>query len=220
MIFGKIFGFDVIRFSIGRRVMIMIRKTFLILIAFVSISGAQNSDRSPMCWRPRPLASCNAWIVTDAAVETPMSSTAVMPSMARDYGTRVAFTIGVMKNTEPMSAFGAGLSVVNEDLPGRVEARFRHWLDRSTGFDVGIGIVGGHLRPHGSVLTNGVTGSIGLSTTYIGVDARVDYARTSTGERVHASFLTMRTGSRATPIAGAVAGLAILILLSSVNAGS
>jgi len=200
--------------------MIMIRKTFSILIAFASIASAQNSSGSPICWRPGPLVNCQTWLITEAAIEAPLSSTAVMPSTVHDFDRRLAFTTGLMKNTDSMSAVGATLSVVDENLPGRVEARFRRWLDRSTGIDVGLGITGGRLRPHGRVLTSGVTGSVGISTTYIGVDARVDYARTSTGKPVRASFLSVRTGSRATPITCAAAGVAVLLLLLSVREGA
>ena len=206
----------------------MIRRSILLVFAVASAGFAQKPDTSAVCWRPRPLAQCRAWVITEAALEAPVSSTSATHLLvgylngegyvSDDFGARLAFTLGFMSNRGSKSAVGFGMSMLNGDLPGRIEARYRRWLDPKTGIDVGFGITGGRVRgvwDPDELSTRGVTGAIGFSGTYLGADARFDYGRTSTHRPVHAAFLTVRTGSRAGPIATA-AGFALFIGLLAV----
>jgi hypothetical protein len=178
-----------------------------------SLAGAQSSGNSPVCWRPRPLEKCKTWVLTEAALESPVSSTSQKHLLvgypngegyvSNDFEARLAFTLGLMKNTNRNSAFGLGVSMLNGDLPGRVEARYRRWLGPETGLDLGLGATAGRVRgayDPDELPTRGITSSVGISGTYIGADARLEYGRTSANRPIHAAYLTIRTGSRAGPI--------------------
>lgn len=156
----------------------------------------------------------------------PVSSTSLTNTerTTRDYNTRLAFTLGVMANRGPSSAQGITVSMVDGDLPGRIEWRYRRWFpDTKTGVDVGLGAIGSMVRDArgwDTDRTAGLTASAGLSTMYIGGDARLDVARTASGRMTHGTYLTVRTGSRAAAIATAT-GFALLIgLYVALSGGS
>ena len=193
------------------------------LIVASTVAFAQKSDSSRVCWRPRPLAKCNAWIVTEAAIEMPMMSTSAKHLLvgmtdgsgyvSDDFSTRLAFTLGGMVNRGPKQAVGLTLSMLNADLPGRIEARYRRWLDPDLGLDVSAGAMRGAIRgaydPDQAAL-RGLTTSMGISGAYIGADLRLDLARSSTGRTVAATYFTARTGGRGAAIATA-AGFALFM---------
>jgi hypothetical protein len=80
------------------------------------------------------------------------------------------------------------------------EGRYRRWLNPRHGLDLSAGFATGRYGGDYacSILgANGLTGSCGVSTTYIGADARFDLLRTRNGEMVHGSYLSVRAGSRA-----------------------
>jgi hypothetical protein len=189
----------------------MTRRSILLLFAVSQVALAQGAaPATPICWRARPLDRCQGWVITEAAVEIPTSSSSVNSSTVHDFDTRLAFTLGLMKNSDAKSAFGFGVALVNEDFGGRIEARWRRWLSPAAGVDVGLGMIGGHLRPGGRATMRGVTGSVGLSGTYLGADVRYDHGRTTTNQPVRATFVTIRAGSRASPIVTGVGLLAVL----------
>ena len=113
--------------------MIMIRKSFSILIAVTSIAGAQNSNRSAVCWRPHALANCQSWIVTESAIEGRIASSSPYryDSMGRPYTNatpiRVPLTGGVMVNVGDRRAIGLIAAAMAGDIPARFETRFREW---------------------------------------------------------------------------------------------
>jgi hypothetical protein len=225
-----------IRFSESLRVKVMIKRSIVILIGLSSVAFAQNPDTSNVCWRPRPLAKCKSWIITDAAVETLGASTSAkhlivgltdgLGYVSDDFSTRLAFTVGRMVNLEgarrategklngptesgrlvnrgPKSAVGISLSMVNTDLPGRIEGRYRRWVDPELGLDVSVGAMRGTVRgvyDPDEVPIRGATASVGLSGPYVGADVRFDLARSSARRTVGATYIAFRTSGKAAPI--------------------
>jgi len=211
-----------------------------ILIASASVAFAQNPDTSSVCWRARPLSKCKSWIITETALEMPAASTAAKHLYAAttdgsgyisaDFEARFAFTIGAMMNSGARQAAGATVSMLNDDLPGRIEARYRRWLacpeDRqgrgscAHGIDLTAGFARARVRgvyDPDELQARGITASAGISGTYMGADARVDLMRTADGRAIHGIYVTARTGSRAAPIVTAsgfvlmVAAFAMLV---------
>lgn len=196
----------------------MIRRPILLFFALSHAALAQRAaPANPICWRPQPLDKCGGWVITEAAVEAPMSSTSVLPSTSHDFDTRLAFTLGLMKNSDAKAAFGFGVSLVNEDIGGRIEARWRRWLNPGSGIDIGLGMIGGHVRPGGRDMMHGITGSAGFSGAYVGADVRLDHAHSTANQPIHATYLTIRTGSQAAPIVTGSAFLVVLGLIMSLK---
>src|SRR4051812_12529686 len=98
------------------RVSSVIRRSVFLVCAISGAALAQKSDATSICWRPRPLAGCKSWVVTEAAVEAPISSTSTRHYLvgypngeayvSNDFEARLAFSLGVMKNVDSSSAFG------------------------------------------------------------------------------------------------------------------
>ena len=210
-----------IRFSESFRVMIVFRRSIIILIGASTVAFAQKSDTSRVCWRPRPLAKCNGWIITETGVEMPTTSTAerhffgTYESVNEDFPTRLAFTLGGMVNRGPHQAVGVTVSMLNGDLPGRIEGRYRRWLGPDMGLDVSTGAMRAMIRGEdgsNTIPIHGLTGSVGLSGPHIGADARFDLAR-SRGRTVGATYLTVRTGGHTAAIVTAIGFAAFVGLL-------
>lgn len=178
---------------------------------------------APICWRARPLAECRRWVITEVAMEQPMGSTGADHTFgpggsyySDDFGTRLTFTLGGMKNVGPTRAVGltAALSMDDPDalVPNRVEARYRRWIDRTNGFDLSAGLARKTIRGDDelqSIVALGPTVSAGVTTTYFGIDGRVDLLR-GNGRPVMATFIGVRAGSRAGPIV-AVSGFLLFL---------
>ena len=183
---------------------------------------ARDSTRS-LCWRARSLALCKTFLVTEAAIELPVTTTAKTfddPSGYRfvsdDFETRLAFSVGVMKNTGPKTAQGITLSAFSEQIPNRVEWRYRRWLGPQHGADFSAGVMRGSVRgeyPYGDVDVHGLTAAAGITGTYLGADARFDVARTPDGRVVRATYLNVRAGSRSAPIVTASGYVLLMGLL-------
>lgn len=197
----------------------------LLVAALIVIAGdatAQATTPSPVCWHPRPLAACRAWIITEAAAEFPATSTSARHLLvggdgayyeSDDFETRLAFTLGAMVNRGPAHAFGATVSSTGVDLPGRIEARYRRWLGPDHGMDLSAGFARGMVRgvyDPDELRTRGITASAGISGAYMGADVRLDLLRASGGRVVHGVYVSGRTGSKAGPITTAV-GFVLLL---------
>jgi hypothetical protein len=210
----------------------MVRKSILLLLVVASSAAGQHSDTSGVCWRPRSLANCKTWVVTEAALEMPVASTSANHLLVGypngegividDFDARLAFTIGLMANRRERSGYGLTMSMLNGDLPGRIEARYRRWLTPDHGIDLGFGVTAGRIRGHfesEEEKTRGITASAGISGTYLGADARLDLARAADGRLIHATYVTVRTGSRAGPIVTASGFLLFLGLFALATSG-
>jgi hypothetical protein len=194
----------------------MISRSIVILLSVSAAAFAQKTDTSRVCWRPNALAKCNGWIVTEAAIEMPTTSTSAKHLLvgstdgyvSDDFSARFAFTIGGMVNRGPNQAVGVTLAMLNADLPGRIEGRYRRWLKPDLGLDFTAGVMRGTVRgvhDADELQIHGLTGSFGVSGPSIGADARFDLARSSAGRNLGATYVSVRTGGRAAPIATATA---------------
>ena len=212
----------------------MIRLSIAILFCISSVVIAQESDTSRVCWRARALANCKSWLVTETAVEIPIYS-----SMSRwqgypsggsypsdDFATRVALTLGGMRNLRPNAGVGLTATLAttehSEESITRVEARYRRWTGARAGLDLSGGYTGGRVRAtdrssfRPTTAAHGVTGSIGVSTTYLGIDVRHDVLRTVDGRLLQGSHVSIRAGSRLAP----VGLLAVMYLAAAVSIGA
>ena len=197
------------------------RRIVLILIFLATdatMALPQDTVRRPsfVCWRPRPLASCRSWVVTEAAAEFPAASTSARHLLvggggtyyvSDDFETRLAFTLGAMVNRGPTHAFGATVASTGVDIPGRIEARYRRWLGPDHGIDLSAGVARGEVRgvyDPDELQARGITASAGISGAYMGADVRLDLLRAQGGRLVHGAYVSGRTGSKAGPITTAV----------------
>jgi hypothetical protein len=195
----------------------MIRPSIAILFCSSSAVIAQKPDTTSICWRASALASCKSWIVSEVAVVKPYFSTQSRTERGGgiypidDFAAHVAITLGGMRNVRPDAAIGLtgslmAASILGE-LPARIEARYRRWHSPTIGFDVSAGWTGGPVTgtdPHvwrPLVRSHGVTGSVGFSHTYIGVDARANLVWAADGRILRSTSLGLRAGSRTFPIA-------------------
>jgi hypothetical protein len=214
------------------RVVIMRRPVTILLICGAASVQAQATTASAVCWRAKPLANCKTWVITEAAVETRITSTsnarqvsANYSYVANDFGSRLAFTFGGMKNLDDKRAVGFTMSGLSGVAPARVEGRYRRWLpcaeDRvrrrncTVGLDFSAGVVGGIITGESpQAAASGLTGSVGISNTYLGADARIDLLRAPDGRIIHGTFVSLRAGSRAGPTVVAGAAVALLGLFA------
>jgi hypothetical protein len=211
------------------------RRSFAALLVVATLvvaadATAQATAGRFTCWHPRSLASCRSWIVTEAAVEAPASSTTAghllvggngSGYVSADFETRLAFTAGVMINRGPARAFGATIASTCSDFPGRVEARYRRWLDSTHGADLSAGLARGVVRgvyDPDELRATGLTAAAGISGTYIGADVRLDLLRASSGRTARGLYVGVRTGARAAPIVSA-AGFAAMIAVFALLVG-
>ena len=207
------------------------RKLFLVLFAGATVlagplhAQAEAPRRSfGSCWlRPGPLAQCNTWLVTEASIEIPFTTTKHIISAGgtenKDFEERFVLSVGLMKNLPGERAVGI---VLGHDLnrsisraPTRAEARLRQW-NGSAAFDVSAGVTRKGIQDVGDV--TGFTAAIGGEWRYIGADARVD-VHDANGRRVAAGFLGARASSVAAPVAALVTFGAIAALIITTGAG-
>ena len=188
---------------------------------------AQNDARqTSVCWlRPAPLERCRTFLVTEAALEIPVSSTSHQISAGsseKDFDARFTLSVGLMKNLPQHQAVGVVVGHdVNRDIfrgPTRGEVRFRQWKGLSA-IDVSAGLTRkGIQTATGSVDSNGLTGAIGGEWRYIGADARVDLHSVG-GRNVIGGFVGARATSVAAPIAALVTFGAVAALIMATGAG-
>lgn len=188
---------------------------------------AQNDARqTSVCWlRPAPLERCRTFLVTEAALEIPVSSTSHQISAGsseKDFDARFTLSVGLMKNLPQHQAVGVVVGHdVNRDIfrgPTRGEVRFRQWKGLSA-IDVSAGLTRkGIPTATGSVDSNGLTGAIGGEWRYIGADARVDLHSVG-GRNVIGGFVGARATSVAAPIAALVTFGAVAALIMATGAG-
>jgi hypothetical protein len=191
----------------------MLKKSVLLVLSLGAAAPvAAQGSRSPVCWlRPGPLARCNTWLVTEAAVEIPFANTKRQVSAGsteKDFQERFTLSVGMMKNLPHERAAGIVLGHdVNRDIfrgPTRAEARFRQWRGTSA-IDVSAGVSRKGLQTStGSVDSPGLTAAIGGEWRYIGADVRMDLHQAD-GRTVAAGFI----GARATSVAAPAAALAV-----------
>lgn len=194
----------------------VIRLSISILFFISSTVVAQKSDTTRVCWRASALANCKSWIVTEVAIEHPWNSSQSKTERGGgiypvdDFTTHLALTLGGMKNIRPDAAAGLtgslmAASTVGE-LPARIEVRYRSWKSPTLGFDLSAGWTGGSVsgtdpqvwRP--MVNAHGATGSVGLSNTYMGIDARFNQVWAADGRTLRSTSLGIRAGSRTFPL--------------------
>jgi hypothetical protein len=108
---------------------------FLMLLLFTPDRAAgQSAGRA--CFWPKPLAECKSWIITEPGLHLRLNEHATGDE-------RLMFTLslGFMKNTSALSAFGAELFGASDgDARGGVALRARRWLSPRSALDFVGGI--------------------------------------------------------------------------------
>jgi hypothetical protein len=190
------------------------------------VHGQTNTRQTPVCWlRPAPLERCRTFLVTEAALEIPVSSTSHQISAGsseKDFDARFTLSLGLMKNLPQHQAVGVVVGHdVNRDIfrgPTRGEVRFRQWKGLSA-IDVSAGLTRkGIQTATGSVDSHGLTGAIGGEWRYIGADARVDLHSVD-GRNVIGGFVGARATSVAAPVAALITFGAVAALIIASGAG-
>jgi hypothetical protein len=194
-----------------------------------AIAGALTAQPTPTalqtCWRPAALAQCRSWVVTELGYETTFGMTTgaqVNSSYAiDDFPGRFALTLGYMRNRGPIHAVGATATIAKDKPDGfitnRLEMRYRTWQSASRGLDISAGLARKtvHTASYGSATALGITAAAGISTTYVGIDGRVDYLGTG-GRSSRAISLGIHSGSRASPSV-AIVGAASFIVVAGLS---
>jgi hypothetical protein len=203
-------------------------KTTLILaglLAAAPMSMAAAQQRSfAGCWlRPAPAPTCRGFIVTEASVEIPFSSTSFnisAGSTEKDFDTRFILSAGYMHNT----ANGRGVGVVlGYDVdrsftrnPSRFEGRVRQWHGANTAFDLSAGVSRKGFQNAGDL--TGLTAAVGGEWRYIGADARIETYDVN-GRRAVGGLVSARATSVAAPVAALLTFGALAALILSTGAG-
>lgn len=199
----------------------------LLLLVLVMAQPVAAQASSSICWlRPGPQASCQRYLVTEAAVEVPIVTTSYFTTSVqreKDFQTRFTLSLGLMENVSADRAVGIVIGHdVNRDIfrgPSRGEVRVRQW-NGTTAFDASAGLTrkGVGLPDGGSVDSKGLTVAIGGEWRYIGADARLDYHRVN-GRSVAATHIGGRATSVAAPVAALLAMGAVWALIAATGAG-
>ena len=196
---------------------------FSIFLAFApsTTASAQKSDTASVCWSARNIAKCKTWMITESAIEIPLTSSRSQRTYSwgesyyvDDFSPQVSVTLGGMVNGGPKDAFGATWTATGGEVHHRVELRYRRWLADWSGIDVSFGYAGGMVSGReGAPKTqaDGLTAAIGISGTYLGADARFIVLPTHDGRTLRNTSAGIRFGSRAGPITAACA-LAIVVI--------
>jgi hypothetical protein len=166
-----------------------------------------------LCWRRvEPAPVCRAWVATEFAYEHPFALTrfAEQSFDEDDFDGRVVLSVGPMFNVRPNAAVGAMLaSTVDANGIGvlRTEARYRRWIGRRTGVDLGAGFAQTWVPttgdPRDDIRARGITGGIGIEHRFVGIDARLDWLNGG-GEPWHAALIGVRTSSSGSAVAAGV----------------
>ena len=195
------------------------------LLTLAAASPAQAQERSiASCWlKPGPLPACRNYIVTEAAVEIPLTTTIhsiSAGSTEKDFDTRFTLSLGFMHN---MPDGKAGGIIVGHDvnrsftrIPTRVEGRFRQWKGTTSAFDVSAGVSRKGFQNTGDV--TGLTAAVGGEWRYIGGDARVEMYNVD-GRTAVGGFVGARATSVAAPVAALAVFGAVAALIMATGAG-
>lgn len=152
--------------------------------------SVRDSTTSPMarprpnCWRAQPLPRCPGFFVTDIGVEVPVYTTRrrepLRSPSGRDFGTRLVWGIGFMRNFGDR-AMGPVASITSDNatrgLPWMAEWRYRQWLSATGAVDVGVGYKTSSVWQAGAgeLRGRGVTAMVGWTPNrWIGLSARTD----------------------------------------------
>ena len=110
------------------------------LCSALMLIGARLAAQAPtgLCFRPRPLPTCSAYLITEFGVGVGLSRSEFHPA-----GPLFTWELGGMKNLGERSALGATVFVNASDFgsgPG-VRLRLRRWLSQGLSLDVAPGII-------------------------------------------------------------------------------
>src|SRR3989442_14158973 len=101
--------------------------------------GGRLAGQAPtgLCFTPRPLPACGAYLITEFGVGVPLSRTGVHPAPL------FTWELGGMKNLGERSALGVAVFVNGFDWGTGlgVRPRFRSWLSHGVGLDVAPGLI-------------------------------------------------------------------------------
>ena len=208
---------------------------FLGLLLLVSASpGVAQPDTVPgsvnvarlgrLCWwEVHPAPGCRAWVATEIAWEQPIAFTKSPDQSVREdtFDGRLVMSVGPMFNYQPKAALGVLAAFAADESNGpfllRSEGRYRRWIGRRTGVDIGAGFAQAWVPASAAadrVKARGITGSIGIEHRVIGVDARVDWLNGG-GEPFQAGLVGVRTSASGSAF---VYGASILVYIGLVTA--
>ena len=201
--------------------------------AHLSSAQSDSTTRIPprLCWRGKPAPACTTFWITEFGVDASLSSTETIVSQnygggnvyryaARDFESRLVWTVGPMFNTGPRTALGGTLSLspVNSGYRVALEARRRWWTSGGLALDLSAG---GQRMGVASPTWNserdayGVTaGAFIVGGDLVNVNGRLDLL--VTGGKARAGTSVGIAGGSYVAVVGTVTlGLLILAVLSA-----
>jgi hypothetical protein len=208
------------------------RNLLIVLLLVVATPGAAQTDSSGrptphLCWRGKPAPECSTFWITEVGFDAVFLSSeqSVVESAGpgytatytlRDFGSRVAWTIGPMFNAGPLRAVGGTVSFspFNQGYRAALEARKRWWTSESSSLDLTAGALRMDMpRVNARIETDyGVTGSVMVvGGDLINLNTRADLLFVGSHPRFGAS-VGIGVGSYAA--VATTVGLAVLIAIA------
>jgi hypothetical protein len=111
-----------------------------------SRDAAPAGHQASLCFRPKPIAQCQAFVFLDATgalgVFRAPRSLGTLPLRVSDFPTYAAGSIGYMSNVDSSHAIGAGLEVGGGTV-GRASLKlhWRRWYPGASSLDVSAGVL-------------------------------------------------------------------------------
>jgi hypothetical protein len=209
----------------------------LVAIALLAVAGPCSAQTDTtagipprLCWRGKPAPHCTIFWITEFGFDASMSSTAtyfggngggdVYRYAARDFESRVVWTVGPMFNTGPRTALGGTLSLspLGTRYRAAVEARRRWWTTGGLALDLSAGPMRmSVLSLTGSAYRDeyGLTaGALVVGGDLINVNGRADLLVSGKRARLGTS-VGVGGGSYIALVCSAALGLLIIAVISS-----
>jgi hypothetical protein len=190
----------------------LVRRSLPAALAILGALTAPASAQS-LCWKRRPLTECKTWVVSEAGFEKSVGQTSIGHKLTyprNDFMSRLTLSLGLMSNRGTDHALGLTASLAAEDDrygfgTTRLETRYRKWYSHGAAVDLSAGLsrkaIDDSLWHRANAA--GITTAVGISNTYLGIDARVDLLR-GDGRFLHGASVGVRAGSQMALPAGAL----------------
>jgi hypothetical protein len=219
-------------YSIAIPTTAVMRNFVLVLVVVVAPPAAAQTDSSSkptphLCWRGKPAPECSTFWITEFGFDAVFLSSqqSVVANAGpgytstytlRDFGSRVAWTIGPMFNTGPFRAVGGTVSFspFSQGYRAALEGRKRSWTSEGSSLDLTAGLLRMDMpRVNARSETDyGVTGSVMVvGGDLINLNTRADLLFVGSRPRFGAS-IGIGVGSYAA--VATTVGLAVLIAIA------
>ena len=210
------------------------KRALAILLLMVATPGLAQTDSTPkpehhLCWRGKPAPKCTTFWITEFGFDGVMSTSRRVVDYgsgsrytARDFDSRLTWTVGPMFNTSSRRAIGGTLTMspLGSGFRAAVEARHRWWSAEGSALDLSAGLVRVDVPTSGPPYERAeygiTTGSFLVGGDLINVNGRADLLFSGSKVRYNTS-LGIGLGSYAAAGGTVALGAFIAIVLSTIR---